>query len=120
MTNENDHITVTTLLSTDVNSVGQSITFPRGPGYIEATIYEIAPGALLPTHKHPFPRMGYILSGTLRVTNVETNETVIYTEGDFALESVGIWHIGNNPGSEPVKLLVIDLIEVGSKNTVVQ
>jgi quercetin dioxygenase-like cupin family protein len=117
---ENSGIITKTLLSTGVNSVGQSIIFPQGPGYVDAAIYEIAPGAFLPIHKHPFPRMGYILSGTLRVTNLETNETVVYEGGDFSLESVDKWHKGDNPGTEPVRLLVIDLIEAGSQNTIVQ
>jgi quercetin dioxygenase-like cupin family protein len=117
---ENSGLIIENLLSTNVNSVGQSINFPQGPAYVDAAIYEIAPGAFLPIHKHPFPRMGYILSGTLRVTNLETNETVVYRRGDFSLESVDKWHKGDNPGTEPVRLLVIDLIEAGSQNTIVQ
>ena len=34
--------------------------------------YEIAPGAVLPVHKHPFPRYAYVQAGHLRVTNNDT------------------------------------------------
>jgi quercetin dioxygenase-like cupin family protein len=51
-----------------------------------------APGATLPVHKHPYPRYGYVLTGRLCVTNMETGQSDIYEPGDFILESVGQWH----------------------------
>ena len=108
------------ILSTNVNAAGQAVAFPLAHGQVDVTVFEIAVGAALPVHKHPFPRMGYILSGTLQVTNIETNQTSLYVEGDFALEAVNAWHKGENVGLNAVKLLVIDLIETGADNTVLR
>ena len=38
----------------------------------------------------------------------------------FILEAVDQWHFGANKGTEPVKLLVIDMVEKGAVNTVLQ
>ncbi len=113
-------IVIDRILSTDVTSSGQAILFPRTPGQVDVTIYDIEPGAVLPLHKHPFPRMGYVLSGTLRVTNAETQTSFVYAKGDFALEAVDQWHAAENVGEEPIKLLVIDLIDRGAQNTVLK
>ena len=106
------------ILSTDVNSAGQPIVFPQQRGQVDVLIYEIKPGAALPLHKHPFPRMGYMLSGRLRVTNTETRTSSVYAAGDFALEAVDKWHKAESIGDEPAKLLVIDLVDRGAQNTV--
>jgi quercetin dioxygenase-like cupin family protein len=74
----------------------------------------------LPVHKHPYPRYGYVLSGELRVTNMETGQNDTYKPGDFVLESVGQWHMGANIGGKRLKLLVIDIVEKGQMNTVVR
>jgi quercetin dioxygenase-like cupin family protein len=49
---------------------------------------------------------------------METGRSDTYKPGDFILESVGQWHMGANIGSEPLKLLVINLVEKGQPNTV--
>ena len=111
-------IIVKRLVSAEVNSAGQPVAFPQANGHVDAAIYEIPPGAVLPLHKHPFPRLGYFLAGTLQVTNVQTNDVAVYVTGDFALESVDKWHRAENVGTDPVRLLVIDLTEAGADNTV--
>jgi quercetin dioxygenase-like cupin family protein len=78
------------------------------------------PDARLPVHKHPYPRYGYVLSGELQVTNMETGRNDTYKPGDFIFESIGQWHTGANIGGEPLKLLVIDIVEKGQTNTVVR
>ena len=117
---ERNEVTVTQLLSTTVTSSGQPIVLPQKDAQIVVSIYEVPPGATLPVHKHPYPRYGYVLSGELRVTNMETGRSDTYKPGDFILESVGQWHMGANIGGEPLKLLVIDIVEKGQSNTVVQ
>lgn len=87
-----------------------------GPG----SSCEIAPGATLPVHKHPFPRYAYVEGGTLQVTNVETGKSTTYKSGDFIIEMIGQWHQATNVGADPVKLLVIDQVEEGIKNTVLR
>jgi quercetin dioxygenase-like cupin family protein len=117
---ERKEVTVTELLSTTVTSSGQPIVLPQKDGQIVVSIYDVAPGGTLPVHKHPYPRYGYVLSGELRVINMETGRSDTYKPGDFILESVGQWHRGANIGGEPLKLLVIDIVEKGQTNTVVR
>lgn len=87
---------------------------------VQVSAYQIAPGATLPVHKHPFPRYAYVEAGTLKVTNVETGSSNTYKTGDFIVEMIGQWHQATNIGSDPVKLLVIDQVEQGAKNTILK
>jgi quercetin dioxygenase-like cupin family protein len=98
-------VTVTQLLSTTVTRT--VIVLPRKNAQIVVSTYDIAPGATLPVHKHSYPRYGYVLTGRLCVTNMETGQSDIYEPGDFILESVGQWHMGTNIGGEALKLMVI-------------
>ena len=93
---------------------------PQKDAQIVVSIYDVMPGATLPVHKHPYPRYGYVLAGNLRVTNKDTGQSDTYKPGDFIVESVGQWHMGANIGGEPLKLLVIDLVEKGQTATVLQ
>jgi quercetin dioxygenase-like cupin family protein len=111
-------VTVTQLLSTTITASRQPIVLPHKNAQIVASIFEVAPGAALPVHKHPYPRYAYVLSGNLRVTNKDTGQSDTYKSGDFIVEAVGQWHTGANIGEEPVKLLVIDIVEQGQTNTV--
>jgi len=113
-------VTVKQLLSTTTTSAGQQIVLPRKDAELVASIFEIPPGAHLPEHEHPYPRYGYILSGSLRVTDTETGQGKTYQQGDFVVESVGRWHTGANAGEEPTRLLVIDLVQNGHANTVLR
>ena len=65
-----------------VAAAGQPIVLPQKDAQIVASIYDIAPGAALPEHKHPYPRYGYVLAGTLRVINTEPHQSDIYKRGD--------------------------------------
>jgi quercetin dioxygenase-like cupin family protein len=114
---ENNTVVVTPVLSTTVTANGQPIILPQKDAQVLASIYEIAPGAVLPEHKHPYPRYGYVLSGTLRVTDTETGKNAVYKTGDFIVETIGQWHQGANIGAEPLKLLVIDQVEKDQSNT---
>ncbi len=113
-------VVVTPLVSASVTSAGQPVEFPKGDGQVIVSTFSIAPGAVLPVHKHPYPRYGYVLSGTLKVTNLDTSKSEIYKTGEFTLEAVDEWHRGENAGSEPLKLLVIDLVPKGQGNTVLK
>lgn len=117
---ERRDVTVTELLSATVTSSGQPIVLPQKDAQIVVSIYDVAPGARLPVHQHPYPRYGYVLSGELRVTNMETGRNDTYRPGDFILESVGQWHMGANIGGKPLKLLVIDIVVKGQTNTVMR
>ena len=115
---EGEDVTVTQLLSSTATSSGQPILLPQKDAQIVVSIYDVTPGATLAVHNHPHPRFGYVLSGTLRVNNIDTGQTDTYAPGAFILESVGEWHAGMSIGSEPLKLLVIDVVEKGQPNVV--
>lgn len=107
---------VTPVLTTDVTATGQPFTFPTKNAQIIVATYEIPEGAALPEHKHPFPRFGYMLAGSLRVTNTETGKSEVYKAGDFIPEAIDQWHQGATVGIGSAKLLVIDVTEKGHSN----
>jgi len=117
---ERKDLTVTKLLSTTTTSSGQPVVLPQKDAQIVVSIYDMVPGATLPVHKHPYSRYGYVLSGNLRVTNMETGQVGTYKPGDFFPGSIGQWHMDANIGAEPLKLLVIDIVEKGQTNTTLQ
>jgi quercetin dioxygenase-like cupin family protein len=80
----------------------------------------VAPGPALPVHKHPYPLYACVLSGNLRLSNTETGRSNTYKAEDLIVEAVGHWHMGANIGDEPLKLLVINIVEKGQSNTVLQ
>ena len=116
----NTPVVVTPLASKGTTASGQPITLPQKNVEVQVASYQIAPGATLPVHKHPFPRYAYVEQGTLKVTNVETGAANTYKTGDFIVEMIGQWHQATNVGSDPVKLLVIDQVEQGAKNTILK
>lgn len=113
-------VVVTPIRTTAVTATGQPLTLPRKNVEVAASIFEIAPGATLPVHKHPFARYAYVLAGTLKVTNADTGRNDTYRPGDFIVEMIDQWHQGANIGADPVKLLVIDQIEAGAQATVLR
>jgi quercetin dioxygenase-like cupin family protein len=117
---ERNDVTVTQVLSATTTSSGQPIVLPRTDAQIIVSIFEVVPGATLEVHNHPYPRYGYVLTGTLRVDNIDTGQADTYKTGDFILESVGQWHSGTNIGDEPLKLLIIDMVDKGHGNTVLR
>ncbi|TIX12351.1 MAG: cupin domain-containing protein, partial [Mesorhizobium sp.] len=113
-------VVVTPLADRTETASGQPITLPQKNVEVIVSTFEIAVGATLPVHKHPFPRYAYVEAGTLKVTNVETGNSNTYKTGDFIVEMIGQWHQATNIGDSPVKLLVIDQVEQGAKNTVLR
>ncbi|HWW47670.1 MAG TPA: cupin domain-containing protein [Xanthobacteraceae bacterium] len=111
-------IVVRPVLSATETSSGQPIVLPKNNPLVLVSTYEIPPGMVLPKHKHPYPRYGYVLAGTLKVTNLDTGRSDDFKPGDFILEAVDQWHQGESTGTETVKLLVIDMVENGANNTV--
>lgn len=114
-------VVTTKVLTTMQTSSGQPITLPHSDVEVIVTTLEIQPHASLPRHLHPYPRYGYVLEGTLKVTNDQTGITEVFQAGDFIVEAIGQWHHAETVGDLPVKLLVIDQVE-GAKlaNSVVQ
>jgi len=113
-------VRVEQLLRTATTTSGRPIHLPNGQVEAVAAKYHIASRATLPIHKHLFPRFGYVISGSLVVTNAETHSFKVFNAGDFIAEDVGTWHEARNDQAQPVELLVIDLIEPGMTNVVPQ
>lgn len=79
--------------------------YPNGTPEITITRVTIAPGALLPLHKHPVINAGILLSGQLTVVT-ENDETLHLKTGDTLIEVVDKWHYGKNEGSVPAEIVV--------------
>ena len=101
-------VRVTRLLTAAVTAAGQSIVLCLNPARIVVSIYEIAAGATLRDHKHPFVRYADVLTGTLRATNTQNGHSDVYGAADFIIEAIGQWHQAVNLDDRPLKLLVID------------
>ena len=108
------------IASTAVTAAGQPIQLPAGPVRVIVTQYDIAPGATLPVHKHPFPRFAYVEQGHLTVTEADGGVSHDYSQGDVIVEMVDRWHFGHNSGQDPVRLLVFDQVPDGASNTVLR
>jgi len=97
---------VTTLLQTAANSLGQPIAYPcGGTPEITAFLVEMAPGEETGWHQHPVPLLGYLLDGQLTVHQVSGEKRTVRA-GEVSLESVGVLHNGVNDGTIPVKMIV--------------
>jgi quercetin dioxygenase-like cupin family protein len=110
-------VTVKTLVKTDRTVLGQPLVLPKHDPQLIVSIYDIAPGARLPLHKHPFSRYAYVLAGELTV-EFDSGEQRHYRAGEVIVEAVGTWHFGANRGATPVRLLVIDQVEAGQPATI--
>lgn len=117
---EEAKVTVTELLSATQTSIGQPLVLPAKDAQVIFSEFVIAPGAVLPVHKHPFPRYAYVLEGELRVSRPGHDEAFDYRAGEVVIEMVDEWHYGTNIGDTPLRLLVIDQIEAGSPVTVLK
>lgn len=113
-------VTVTPLYEMTETASGKPITLPQNNVRVIVSTFDIAPGATLPIHKHPFARYAVVQAGTLKVINVETNEFKVYKAGDFVVEMIDQWHRAENVGDDAVKLLVIDQVEGTAANTILK
>lgn len=103
---------VTPLALTDKTVTGQAIIAPEHPTVI-ATVIVFQPGEKTGVHKHPWPHYGYMLEGVLTVTNTETGKSYAVKAGEFLVEMQNTPHYGENKGSEPVKILIVDTVPQG-------
>ena len=110
-------VTVKTLLTTDKTDIGQPLVLPTHHPVLTVSTYDIAPGARLARHKHPFSRYAYVLAGDLTV-EFDGGKQRQYHAGDIVVEAVDTWHFGTNSGTVPVRLLVIDQVEEGQSSTI--
>lgn len=113
-------VDVKRVFSSTKTAAGQPITLPAGEVEVSVLTYDIAPGARLPVHKHPFARYAYVLGGDLTVTDADTGAATTYHAGDVVIEMIDRWHFAENAGTSPVRLLVFDQTPVGQAATVLR
>jgi quercetin dioxygenase-like cupin family protein len=117
MAGEPAAVKVSKVLTTTTTVTGQKLVLPGQNAQLLVTTLEIAPGARLPRHMHPYPRYAYVLEGNLTV-DYEGTGPQHYRKGDFIVEAVNTWHFGMNSGTIPLRLLVIDQVEAGKSNMI--
>jgi len=110
-------VKVTPVLTTTRTATDQPLVLPAQNPQVVVTKMEIAPGAKLPRHMHPFARYAYVLEGEVTV-EYEGGQRQTFHAGEFIVEAIGVWHFGTNTGVVPLRLLVIDQVEAGKSNTI--
>ncbi|MFZ4125002.1 MAG: cupin domain-containing protein [Rickettsiales bacterium] len=96
---------------------GQPIEVVEQPEFVVSRI-TIGVGQRLPIHKHPYQRIGYLVSGTLDLVDVARNTRKTYKAGDMVIEMRDEWHYGENISNQPAELLLIDTVPIGSKSNI--
>ena len=90
---ETSPVVISPVLDATTTVSGQPIKLQGATSEVVVTRYAIMPGAELPVHKHPFPRYGYVLSGTLSPHERRDGcDTEVFAPGAFIVEAVGQWH----------------------------
>lgn len=107
--------TAAPITNSDKTVIGQTITSPEHP-FVKTTMVTFLPGDKTGIHKHPYPHYGYMLEGVLTVVNTETGKSFDLKAGEFLVEMANTAHYGENRGSVPVKLLVIDSLPAADTN----
>jgi quercetin dioxygenase-like cupin family protein len=110
-------VKATPILTTTKTVTGQPLVLPDKNPQVVVTRLEIAPGARLARHKHPFARYAYVLQGEVTI-EYEGGRRQTFHAGEFIVEAIDVWHFGTNTGAVPLQLLVIDQVEAGKSNTV--
>jgi quercetin dioxygenase-like cupin family protein len=106
------------LAHTDKTVTGQPIVAPEHPTVI-ATMVTFQPGDKTSPHKHPWPHYGYVLEGVLTITNAETGQSFDLKAGQFLVEMQNTTHVGENKGTVPVKILIVDSVPEGVTNNTI-
>ena len=108
------------LIKTTTTSGGEPIALPPGPVEVTAIIAEIGPNATTAVHEHPFLRYGYLLSGRLEISYLDTGEKKTLETGQFFVDPIGRWHQGRALDGKGVKMLIIDQAPPGKSNMVLR
>lgn len=110
--------TQTLVAKLDSTLGGQPIVAPGGGLRVTVSEALIPVGGRLPQHKHPYLRIGHVLSGRLKVTNHVTGAVVEIKAGEWVVDPIDQWHEGEAMGDQPVRLLLIDQAPPGAVVTV--
>jgi len=109
------------IVRTTLTTSGKPIVMPEGQIETVVTKYRIGPRAVLPLHKHVYPRFGFVLSGAIAVGQPAGRGIFrVFKAGDFIVEDTETWHDARNLETRPAELLVIDLVPPGTRNIVAE
>lgn len=92
------------------------INYPTGKPAITMLRITVAPKCKLPLHYHPVINVGYMLQGSLTVTDDKGNSKTI-SAGEPLIETVNTIHQGENLGDTDAVILVFYAAEVGETIT---
>ncbi len=92
------------------------IDYPTGNASITLLKITVAPYSKLPLHYHPVINVGYMLEGSLTVTDDKGN-TMTINAGDPIIETVNTIHYGENKGDSNAVILVFYAGEEGETYT---
>ncbi|MEM8619339.1 MAG: cupin domain-containing protein [Actinomycetota bacterium] len=113
-----EDVSVEVLLDAEAETVlGQSISYPGGAPAVTMSIVTLEPGASTVNHIHEAPMAAYILEGEVTV-DYGDGGTFTFSEGDALLEALDVVHEGTNTGSDPVRILVLNMGSDEVENTV--
>jgi hypothetical protein len=109
---------INSLLNKQTTTVlGQPFQYLTSSAEVTSSILTMVPGQETGRHRHDAPLYVYVLSGEVTVT-YDGGIVKKYTEGMALLEAVGVYHNGVNTGTDPVRLLIVNMGAAGVANTV--
>jgi quercetin dioxygenase-like cupin family protein len=98
--------------------LGQPLSYPdTGQAQVSSVILTLQPGEDTGWHHHDAPLYAHILDGAVTVDYGEDGERT-YEAGQAFMEAVGTSHNGRTEGSDPVRILVVNIGAAGTENTV--
>lgn len=106
------------VLRTDKTAFGQPLAPVPAGGQVVVVRTTVAPGAPFPEHKHPYPRISYVISGHIKLIDTETGSSRDYGPGEAIVEPVNHWHSGEVIGTETVELVAVDQVPAGVSNVI--
>ena len=101
----------------DQTMSGQPLTRPPTPFQLAVTQLRLAPGHVIPCHRHTNPRYVYVQQGNLRVTNHDVGKVYEFSTGDVAVESIGQWHEGLVTSTGTTILVAFEQVPPGQDNS---
>ena len=101
----------------DQTMSGQPLTRPPTPFQLAVTQLRLAPGHVIPCHRHSYPRYVYVQQGNLRVTNHDNGKVYDFSTGDVAVESIGQWHEGLVTSTGTTILVAFEQVPPGQDNS---
>ena len=105
----------TVIYKSSTTSAGEPLVFPTQNIEVTGTIGVRPPGWVGEWHRHPYPRIHYILEGTFTV-EYENGDVKSVPAGSMSVEPMNVWHRPKNIAAVPAKWLFIDTAEAGKPN----